>query len=206
MGVQPLKLNGKLESSDVSKAEILNNQFTSVFTKDSADNLPTPKPKFPSINKLFIDVQGVTKLLTNLKVNSASGPDNLPNRVLKMTADVISPVLTSIFTQSLESGQLPQDWREANVTPLFKKGDKHLAENYRPVSLTCVCCKLLEHIICKHIRSHLDKYNILTPVQHGFRSNHSCESQLILTADDILKRYNNYEQVDVVILDFSQGI
>ena len=91
------------------------------------------------------------------------------------------------------------------MTPIFKKGDKHLAENYRPVSLTCVCCKIMEHIICKHVHNHLDTHNILTLVQHGFRRKHCCESQLILTADDIPKRYNNYDQVDVVILDISKA-
>ena len=74
------------------------------------------------------------------------------------------------------------------------------------MSLTSVCCKVLEHVICKHIRNHLDKYNIITNLQHGFRSKHSCESQLLITADDILKQFDRKRsQIDVIILDFSKA-
>ena len=69
---------------------------------------------------------------------------------------------------------------------VFKKDDVHLAENYRPVSLTSVCCKLLEHIICKHLLNHLDKNNILTNLNHGFRAGFSCETQLLVTMNDLL--------------------
>ena len=69
----------------------------------------------------------------------------------------------------LISSKLPSDWLNANVAPIFKKGDVHLPENYRPVSLTCVSCKLLEHIICKHILDHLERNKILTSLNHGFR-------------------------------------
>ena len=86
-----------------------------------------------------------------------------------------------------------------------KKGNKHEATNYRPVSLTSVCCKTLEHIICRHILNHLDKHHILTSLQHGFRSGHSCESQLIITMEDIMRRYDQKKQIDLVILDFSKA-
>ena len=77
--------------------------------------------------------------------------------------------------------------------------------NYRPVSLTCVCCKLLEHIVCSHIHDHLDKYNILTPMQHGFRKRHSCESQLIITLHDLMSYFDKKITVDVAILDLSKA-
>ena len=66
-------------------------------------------------------------------------------------------------------------------------------------------CKLLEHIICSHIRSHLDRHGILTELNHGFRSSHSCESQLLITTNDILSRLDNKEQVDMAVLDFSKA-
>ena len=93
----------------------------------------------------------------------------------------------------------------SNVTPIFKKGDKHVPQNYRPVSLTSVCCKLLEHIVCRHILTHLEKHKILSDLQHGFRSGHSCESQLIITINDLLEAYNDKDQIDLVILDFSKA-
>jgi hypothetical protein len=142
----------------------VNHQFESVFTKgDNTTNIPALEgDQYPDIPRLSIDVHGMHKLLTQLKVSKASGPDGLPNRVLKELANQLAPVLTILFQQSIETNILPEDWRNANVTPIFKKGDRYKAVNYRPVSLTCVCCKLLEHIVCSHIHAHLDKYNILT--------------------------------------------
>ena len=87
----------------------------------------------------------------------------------------------------------------------IKKGDKHLPENYRPISLTSVISKLLEHIICHTMLSHLENNNILTDLNHGFRSGYSCETQLLITADDLLKAQNNKSQVDLAILDFSKA-
>ena len=80
-----------------------------------------------------------------------------------------------------------------------------MAENYRPVSLTCICSKVLEHIICRHILDHLERHNILTDVQHGFRSGHSCESQLLTTLQDFLHSWDANNQVDVVVLDFAKA-
>ncbi len=148
---------------------------------------------------------GVRKLLSELNASKASGPDNIPCRVLKELADELAPVLTLLYTQSLETGEVPKDWSKADITPIFKKGSIHEAANYRPVSLTCVACKLLEHIISKHIHDHLDKHQILTPVQHGFRSSHSCESQLLVTVDDLLRLRDKKVQIDMAILDFSKA-
>ena len=111
--------------------------------------------------------------------------------------------LTVIFQMSLDTGILPLDWKQANVAPIFKKGDCSKANNYRPVSLTCVACKLLEHIIHSHTMKYLDSHKILTTAQHGFRSGHSCETQLIQTVHDFAYSLNNKTQTDVVIMDFS---
>ena len=80
--------------------------------------------------------------------------------------------------QSIDSGEIPKEWSLANICPLFKKGDRYLTCNYRPVSLTCVACKLLEHIVCSNIMSHLDHHTLLSDRQHAFRKSHSCETQL----------------------------
>ena len=92
-----------------------------------------------------------------------------------------------------------------NVAPIFKKGSKLQAVNYRPVSLTCITCKLFEHIICKHILAHLD-HKILTDLQHGFRSGRSCETQLVTTFQDLAQMHNKKgSQVDIAVLDFSKA-
>ena len=92
-----------------------------------------------------------------------------------------------------------------NISPVFKKGDVHLAENYRPVSLTSVCCKLLEHKVCRHLLNHLEKNKILTNLNHGFRSGFSCETQLFVTMNDLLNYNEQGSQTDIIILDFSKA-
>ena len=152
-----------------------------------------------------IEQKGVEKLLSSLNSGKAAGPDDLPPRVLKELSSVISWFLTRIFQQSLETGKIPKQWKEANIIPIFKKGDKTMASNYRPVSLTCVASKLLEHIIVSAMLDHADRHNILSEYQHGFRKGRSCETQLLLTAQDLASAYNRKKQIDMIVLDFSKA-
>ena len=147
----------------------------------------------------------IAKLLRELDPGKASGPDGIPNRILKGTANEIAPFMTILFNNALATGTLPKDWTTANVTPIYKKGSRHDPANYRPVSLTVVCCKLMEHILCKHILDHLENHHILTDLQHGFRSGHSCESQLLITCHDVVSNYDKKLQTDILILDFSKA-
>jgi hypothetical protein len=95
---------------------------------------------------------------------------------MKELATELAPMLQLFFRASLDQGYLPKEWKSANVVPIFKKGEKNSAENYRPVSLTSVTCKMLEHIIGSSIMKHLDHHKILNDAQHGFRKQRSCES------------------------------
>jgi hypothetical protein len=133
------------------------------------------------------------------------GPDQISNIVQKTCAKALAPGMTKILQKLIDCGELSDDWLSANVAPVCKKGDVHKAENYRPVSLTSITCKLLEHMICKHIFTNLETYNILTSLNHGFRSGYSCETQLIVTLSDLLQSYDQNKQTDVVILDFSKA-
>ena len=126
-------------------------------------------------------------------MHKAVGPDCIPNIILKTCAEEIAPGLTKIFDVSIRTGTLPEDWRNANVAPIFKKGNRLLAENYRPVSLTSVTCKLLEHIVCRHLLNHFDKYSILSSLNHGFRSGYSCETQLLVTINDFMSNFEGHK-------------
>jgi hypothetical protein len=108
-----------------------------------------------------VTTEGVRKLMKNLNPSKASSPDNIPARLLKDYGDIIAPILQIIFQRSLDSGQIPKAWRSAYVAAVFKKGERYLPENYRPVSLTCISSKLLEHIIVSSMMKHLDSYNAL---------------------------------------------
>jgi hypothetical protein len=158
-----------------------------------------------NIPNIKITQDGVAKLLRNINPSKALGPDNIPNGVLNQCADHLAPALTIIFQRSIYHGKLPNDWLSANISCKFKKGDKHAAENNRPVSLTSVPCKLLEHIICGHSMKHLEKHSVLTSLNHGFRSGYSCETQLVATIHDMLQSFDKGKQVDIGILDFSKA-
>ena len=180
MGVGSLQKDGKTVSHPKAKANILNKQFQSVFTRDTTD--AQDMPVMPSLVATIDDIQitklGIKRMLQQLKVHKAPGPDGIAPRVMKELLEPVSTILTIIFKKSYESGEIPDDWKCANITPIFKKGSKYDTSNYRPISLTCISCKLMEHIIASSIMRHADNHNILHPLQHGFRDRRSCETQL----------------------------
>ena len=88
--------------------------------------------------------------------------------MLKECSSEIATILTLIYNESLAQGTVPDEWRQANVTPVLKKGEKYDSASYRPVSLTCIRCKTLEHIIVSNINKHLAFESILADCQHGF--------------------------------------
>ena len=153
-----LKQGSVLHSDGLTKAHILNKQFSSVFAPPDNVDIPVRSGlSFSDIGELITNVHVVTKLLLNVKPNKASDPDNIPCRLLKEAVHEISPVLTDIFNSSLWSNSLSKDWKLACITLVFKKGNTNEPANYRPISLTCICSKLLEHIVCHHVRDHRDK-------------------------------------------------
>ena len=190
----------------MEKADTFNQHFQSVFTSEDNSNIPDKGPSlFPSLPTFEITEQGVYNLLSTCDTSKSPGPDSLHPYVLKATAAELSPILTHIFKQSLESGDVPLQWKHAYVTPIFKKGSKAHPGNYRPISLTSVVCKTMEHIIVSQIMKHLEDHNILSDNQFGFRSKHSCETQLLITVNDIAKDIDRNLQVDAAILDFSKA-
>ena len=194
-------------SDSVNKANILNEQFSSVFNKN--EDTSTIKDKglspFTPMEPITVSTDGVRKLLNGLNMHKATGPDGVSPRLLKTLSDELAPVLTVLFQASINQGILPQEWKKANVVPIFKKGERSKAENYRPTSLTSVICKMLEHVLCSQILDQCDKNNILTNAQFGFRKRRSCETQLLLTLQDLSSTVDCKGQIDVILLDFSKA-
>ena len=145
------------------------------------------------------------KLLKNLNPRKASGPDNISARILKDCAEDLAPIITLILQRSISEGRVPHDWRQANVTAIYKKGARQDPANYRPVSLTSLCCKLLEHVIVSQTLKHLDKHAILHDCQHGFRARRSCETQLLTLTHELAESLDKRIQTDLIILDFSKA-
>jgi hypothetical protein len=152
-----------------------------------------------------ISTPGILKLLKGLNPSKAAGPDLLKPLVLKELREQIAHILTVIFQLSLQTGHVPKDWISANVAPLYKKGDMSVAANYRPISLTCIVCKLLEHVVASNMARHLDSNKIMYDLQHGFRERRSCETQLTMLIEDLAKTCSHGKQTDLILIDFSKA-
>ena len=162
-GIAPLKDNDRLFNTSKNKADILNRQYRSVFTQEDP-NTPVPDPDGdppPPMKDITVTEEGVKRLLQKTNPQKTSGPDMIPARSLKECAEDLAPILTVIFSKSLQAGIVPDDWKTANVSAVFKKGQRYDPANYRPVSLTCLCCKMLEHIIVSNVMKHVHSNKIL---------------------------------------------
>ena len=212
--ISPLKDAGKLYTEPKDQARILNKQFHSVFspkitltTEQFEERCPKPEnlPNFPPCPDITITLNGVKKLLTGLDPHKAPGPDGLSPKLLKLLANEIAPAVTLIFNISYNSGSLPSDWKLAHIAPVYKKGERYKPANYRPISLTCIACKMLEHIITSHIMTHFESNGILSEEQHGFRRGRSCETQLLGYVDEVTEELERGHQVDTIVLDFAKA-
>ena len=155
--VGPLENNSENIISDgFQMAEVLNEYFSSVFTTEDTSSLPVPLTKFEGnkseiLGQLFATPEMIAKKIKKMKDNKSHGVDGIPPKLLKEIVEQISTPLAKLFNLSLEEGIVPSEWKEANITPLFKKGSRNKPENYRPVSLISVVCKLLETLIRDHM-------------------------------------------------------
>ena len=140
------------------------------FTKEEVNH--TPEGIHNNLNVLAnieIEDKEVLEKLNKLKTNKAAGPDGIFPRVLKELSEIIFKPLASIFRQSLETGEIPDDWKQGNIISIYKKGDRTDLGNYRPISLTCIICKIMESIIRDKLELFIENNNILKDSQHGFR-------------------------------------
>ena len=133
------------------------------------------------------------------------GPDELNPLLLKTMAKVFAVPLSLIYQESIRSGKIPSVWKNARVTPLFKKGQKSNPGNYRPVSLTSIVCKCIEKIVRAAVIEPLSRNNLISNEQFGFRNGRSCVLQLIDVMEDWSNYVENDESWDTVYLDFEKA-
>ena len=202
------KQDGSLTTSDQEASEVLNEQYYKQFTKEDTSNLPDIPPKHLSseeLKKFKITEEEVLKELKNLKPNKAPGIDGLHPRVLKEMAEELAHPLTLIYQKSLTSGELPNHWLQAIITPIFKKGSRTSAENYRPVSLTCILCKILEKMIVKQIIHHVKVNQLASARQHGFTAGKSVTTNLLEVMNIWTEAIMHNIPVDVLYLDYQKA-
>lgn len=209
--VGPLTDTQGHETRDSSRmVEIFNDQFSSIFTREDFSNFPTPTNIFQGedhdkCTTIEIKLEDVRKRLSALREDKSAGADDLSPRLLKHISTEIAEPLTTIFNLSLREGNVPLDWRKANVAPIYKKGSKNLAENYRPVSLTSNLSKVLEALLRDEMVKHLDKHDLIRDSQHGFRSGRSCTTNLLAFLDQVTEIIDSGGSLDAVFLDFAKA-
>lgn len=199
--------DGTLATEDKEKAELLNLQFNSVYTKEDLKNIPEFEDLHLDtfLDEIKIEKQDVKKILKNLKTDKSCGPDEVHPYILQKLADLISTPLTMIFKQSLQTGIVPKIWKEGIVSALFKKGNRSLAANYRPITLTSVVCKVLERLIVVKIVQHLTKNNLQNPHQHGFTIKKSTMTNLIEALNIWSEALSHGLSLDIIYLDYEKA-
>ena len=207
---------GPLEGSDGNiitegflMAENLNEYFSSVFTREDISILPVLETKFEGREFDYLGQQIVTPTMVAMKIrdmkdNKSPGVDGIPPKLLLEIVEQICIPLATVVNLSLEEGIVPLEWKEANIIPLFKKGSRNKSENYRPVSLTSVICKLLERLIKDHLVDFLVKNKLINPSQHGFLKARSCLTNVLCFLEDVTKWVDEGSPVDIIYLDFKK--
>ncbi|CAF1100150.1 unnamed protein product, partial [Brachionus calyciflorus] len=201
--------SGEIITDLFQVASILNDHFKSVFNKEISEPLPSFDLKSdvecdPDVEGL-ITKEKILEKLKELDPNKAIGPDKIHGEVLKNCMEAFSSPILYIFKESYRTGELPKLWKLANVTPLYKGGTKSSQKNYRPVSLTCILCKIFERIIKDIMLKHLIDNDLISKSQHGFLPNKSCSTNLLETIDFITEAISLGFSVDIVYTDFAKA-
>ena len=199
--------DGTKATTDYEKAEELNQQFSSVFTREDTETLPEFEAlNIPSpLSSINITPEKVQKKLNKLRTDKSAGPDGVHPLMLKNLSSILCNPLCTIFNISLQSGLVPSLWKQGTVTAIYKKGKKSLASNYRAITLTSIICKLLEDLITECIKEHLILNNKQDHCQHGFTSHKSTVTNLIEALNLWTEALSHGLPVDIVYLDFEKA-
>jgi hypothetical protein len=189
-------------------ANLFNRYFSSVYTITEDSRLDascevTECIADTLVDSLTLSVTEVQEILKTLDISKATGPDGIPAKLLKETASVIAPSLCKLFNKSLRTGEMPRDWKLANMVPIYKKNEREHVENYRPISLLSVISKVLERCILNNIKDQLCKS--IPACQHGYLTGKSCVTNLLEALDHVGSLLDHGEQIDLVYLDMSKA-
>ena len=203
--------SNNVETDKFKMTNILQKQFSSVYSDPTAPNIRPPDFSPPIIthpfsdNELSFSDKDIIDAIKDIKLDSASGPDGIPAVLLKSCAEQFCKPLRLIWEESMSQGVVPSFYKNAHVTPLYKKGDRAAAVNYRPVSLTSHVIKLYERIVRKVMVKYIEENNILSDKQHGFRSGRSCLTQMLGHFDEIMLGLRNGVDTDSIYLDYAKA-
>lgn len=203
----PLLDGNDIISDDLDKANLINKFLVQQSTLDDSNaSLPDTCPE-PSIliEQKVIQPEEVYEILVNLDTTKATGPDGISNRLLKEAAVSISEPLSHLFNYSLSIGYFPEQWKIANVIPIFKKDNPMICNNYRPISLLSCVSKVFEKILFNHIYTFLKQNKLLNRNQSGFTPGDGTINQLINICNKIYSQFDKSDEVLAVFLDLSKA-
>ena len=208
-GIGPFMKDGEIVNNPKKKADILKDQFESVFSTSPVNDLSTAsyptRADLTTLQEFNITEEDISNQIKKLRKNAAAGPDNIPAILLKNCGEAIASPICKLWKKSLEEGSIPEILKTGIITPIFKGGDRTMPQNYRPVSLTSHVIKVFENLVREKIETHLIKNNLFNDNQHGFRKGRSCISQLLdhynKIIEDLEKGYRNH----VIYLDFAKA-
>eukprot|EP00116_Pleurobrachia_bachei_P000518 sb/3460780/ len=209
-GIGPLKDNdGILQGDPVVMANILQQQYKSVFSPPTMTELRTEIEEIPTPEKTLNDVNItadlVLKAIKDIPPGSAPGPDKFPAIVLKEAGSLLAPIMANLWRKSVDTGDIAPIFKQQTIVPVFKKGSRALPANYRPVSLTSHLAKVAERVIRYQLSDFVENSGFFSTAQHGGRTGRSCFTQLVQHIDDILHDLEQGYNVDVLYLDLSKA-
>ena len=199
---------GKLHSSEARMSDLLQDQYVQIFSDPSTTSeayIPPTNENGPKLGDIDFTEQDIIDAIKLIPTNSATGPDKFPAIILKECKEELAKPLYTIWRKSLDTGQIPSIYLQQTIVPIFKKGSKSCPENYRPVSLTSHLIKVFERVLRAKIVEYIESNNFLSPDQHGFRSGHSCLTQLLTHFQLILDILETGANADVLYLDFAKA-
>ncbi|KAL5248617.1 hypothetical protein ACHWQZ_G017709 [Mnemiopsis leidyi] len=203
--------DGNIKSDPKDIANLLQNQFLSVFSDPSKTSLDSASFLPPEIKHPFDDemldffVSDIADAIEDIKPNAASGPDEIPVSLLKNCKEAIAEPIHLIWKKCFSSGSVPSSYKFSHIFPLHKKDSRALPANYRPISLTSHVIKIFERVIRKKLVEYLEINDLICNKQHGFRSGRSCLTQLLHHFDDVLEALANNSDFDSIYLDYAKA-
>jgi Endonuclease-reverse transcriptase/Reverse transcriptase (RNA-dependent DNA polymerase) len=190
--------------TDISKATALNNHYGKTFTKRGRERY-SMQGQIRKGEDNIVTKEEIWQVIRKLKNGKSVGMDGIANELVKLAGKSILPYLEVIINLTFRTGKLPKDWKESLVVPIFKGGERGKLTNYRPVSLTSAICKIVERVIDGRIKKKLEEKGGLKEAQHGFRKEHSCETQLLGFVSDLAEVLDKGGRVDAVFLDYEKA-
>ena len=203
--------NGKKELVTERKelANILQKQFSSVFSDPDCSDKSFPNftvpPLICSDTEFMFTHEDIEDAISDIKLDSAPGPDGVPAILLKRCGASLCVPIYMLWSESMSTGVVPHFYKTGYVTPLFKKGSRCEAGNYRPITLTSHVVKVFERVVRKTMMLHLETNDLLSDKQHGFRANRSCLTQMLDHFDDIFEGFTRGEDTDSIYLDYAKA-